>query len=191
MAYEPPIALLDACVLYPFQVRNLLVQCGVDRLIEVRWTDQIHDEWMRNLAANTPGLTAGHLARTRNLMKAVLPDADVRGYEHHIEGIALPDPDDRHVVAAAVAGGASMVVTWNTRDFPEAELAQHGLIRQTPDQLLTRLHAVAPGAVLASVSSARLNLRVSAPGVGEFLDGLHRQGLLGFVAAVRSGLTKA
>ena len=79
MAFRPPVAILDACVLYPFQVRNLLVQCGVDRLLDMRWTDRIHDEWIRNLAANTLGLTIEHLERTRDLMKAVLPAADVPG----------------------------------------------------------------------------------------------------------------
>ena len=51
MDYKPTIAIYDACVLYPFHLRNLLVQCGVDRLVEARWTDAIHDEWIRNLAA--------------------------------------------------------------------------------------------------------------------------------------------
>jgi len=70
MAYRPPVAVFDACVLYPFHTRKLLVQCAVDRLVDARWTDRIHDEWMRNLAANTPGLSAGRLEQTRDRMKA-------------------------------------------------------------------------------------------------------------------------
>ena len=54
MAFEPPIAVYDACVLYPFHLRNLLVQCAVDRLVDARWTDEIHDEWIRKLSANGP-----------------------------------------------------------------------------------------------------------------------------------------
>ena len=140
MAYRPPVAVLDACVLYPFHTRNLLVQFAVDRLVDARWTDTIHDEWMRNLAADAPGIGMDRLRRTRDLMKAALPAADVRGYEPLIPGIVLPDPDDRHVVAAAIAGGASVVVTWNMADFPEAELARHGLQRETPDQFALRLY---------------------------------------------------
>lgn len=140
MAYRPPVAVYDACVLYPFHTRNLLIQCAVDRLADVRWTDAIHDEWMRNLAANTPGLSMDRLRRTRDLMKAAVPTADVQEYARHLHGITLPDPDDRHVVAAGIAGGALVVVTWNIRDFPAAELARHGMRREMPDQFLLGLH---------------------------------------------------
>jgi hypothetical protein len=55
MAYKPPIAIYDACVRYPFHLRNILVQCAVDRLVEARWSDGIHDEWIRNITcANRP-----------------------------------------------------------------------------------------------------------------------------------------
>lgn len=50
MASNPPIAVYDACVLYPFHLRNILIQCAVDGLVEARWTDDIHDDWTRNLA---------------------------------------------------------------------------------------------------------------------------------------------
>ena len=78
MAYRPPVAVFDACVLYPFHTRNLLVQCAVDRLVEARWTDRIHNEWMRSLAANTPGLGTGRLERTRDRMKSAVPTAELR-----------------------------------------------------------------------------------------------------------------
>jgi predicted nucleic acid-binding protein len=185
MAYRPPAAVFDACVLYPFHTRNILVQCAVDRLVNVRWTDEIHDEWMRNLAANTPGLSMDRLRRTRDLMKAAVLTADVQEYARHVQSITLPDPNDRHVVAAANAGGASVVVTWNIRDFPEAELARHGLRRETPDQFLLGLHAAAPRAVLASAANARLNLRVSTPTAGDFVAALDQQGLVGFAAILR------
>ena len=191
MAYRPPVAVLDACVLYPFHTRNLLIQFAVDRLVDVRWTDTIHDEWMRNLAANAPGVGMGRLQRTRDLMKAALPTADVRGYEPLISGIALPDPDDRHVVAAAITGGASLIVTWNTADFPETELARHGLRRETPDQFALRLHEVAPAAVLAAVVNARLNLRTSRPTAAEFASVLVRQGLRSFADVIGNGSDEA
>jgi len=184
MAYRPPVAVLDACVLYPFHTRNLLVQFAVDRLVDARWTDTIHDEWMRNLVADAPGIGMDRLRRTRDLMKAALPAADVHGYQPLIPGIVLPDPDDRHVVAAAIAGGASVVVTWNIADFPEAELARHGLQRETPDQFALRLYEAAPEAVLAAVVNARLNLRTSTPTAAEFAAVLVRQGLHGFAEVI-------
>ena len=111
MAYRPPFVVFDACVLYPFHTRTLLVQCAVDRLVDARWSDDIHEERMRNLAANTPGISIDRLRRTRDLMKVAVPTADVRRYEWLIPGITLPDPDDRHVAAVAIAGGASVIVT--------------------------------------------------------------------------------
>lgn len=133
MAFKPPVAVYDSCVLYPFEVRNLLVQFAFDRHVEARWTDEIHDEWIRNLVANTPGLTRSRLEQTRDLMKQAVPSADVTGYQQHIPTITLPDPDDRHVVAAGIAGGASVIVTWNLKDFPATELSRHGLTAQSPD----------------------------------------------------------
>ena len=76
MASKPPVAVYDAGVLYPFHLRNVLIQCAFDGLVEARWTDDIHDEWIRNLAANTPPLSSERLIATRDRMKVVLPDAD-------------------------------------------------------------------------------------------------------------------
>lgn len=70
--------------------------------IRARWTDQIHDDWMRNVLANRPDLIAAQLERTRTLMNAHVRDCLVSGYESLIDGLVLPDPDDRHVQAAAI-----------------------------------------------------------------------------------------
>lgn len=190
MAYKPPVAVYDACVLYPFHLRNLLIQCAVDRLVQARWTDEIHEEWIRSLAANTSGLTEERLRRTRDLMRSVLPDADVRGHHALTPQIALPDPRDRHVVAAAIAGGASIVVTWNLADFPPSILTKHHLTAQDPDVFMMGLHAAAPDVVVASAANARRNLRTSAPTQHEFLDVLERQGLRQFVAQLRPHASK-
>src|SRR4051794_26922548 len=99
-ARPPPVVLYDANVLYPFHLRNLLIQLGVEGIVSPRWTDAIHDEWIRTPAA-TGRVEPQRLIRTRDIMKRVLPDADVRGYQHRIAGLALPDDGDRHVLAAA------------------------------------------------------------------------------------------
>jgi hypothetical protein len=121
-------------------------------------------------------------------MNAVLPDAMVSGYAHHIEDVNLPDADDRHVVAAAIAAGASLVITWNERDFPEAELARHKLRPQTPDALLTNLYAAVPDVVVAATANARRNLRRSRISAAEYLDALERQELFKFAAAMNRHL---
>jgi predicted nucleic acid-binding protein len=120
MAFEPSVAVFDACILYPFHLRNIVVQAAVDRLVEARWTDAIHEEWIRNLAANAPAIPIERLQVTRRSMTDALPTAMVTEYEEHIPEVTLPDPDDRHVVAAAIAAKASLILTWNLRHFQQA-----------------------------------------------------------------------
>jgi hypothetical protein len=185
MAFKPPVAVYDACVLYPFHLRNVLIQCAVDGLVAARWTDDIHAEWIRNLAANAPDTPGARFEATRDRMKAVLPDADVANYQALIPGLSLQDPDDRHVLAAAIAGKASMIVTWNLKDFPASALQPHGIASISPDDFLTDLHSVSLDALLSSVRRARQNLRMTTPSVDEFLDALERQGLKAFSANLR------
>ena len=184
MTYKPPVAVYDACVLYPFHLRNLLVQCAVDRLVDARWSREIHDEWIRNLAARRPELSAERLTRTRDLMDRVLPDANVTGHLVHVPTITLPDPDDRHVVAAAIEARASVIVTWNLRDFPAAALRSFGLRKSSPDAFLMDLYAAAPDLVIAAAAGARANLRESAHSAADFVDALRRQKLKRFAEVV-------
>jgi len=190
MGSERLVAVYDACVLYPFHLRNLLVQCGVDGVVEPRWTDEIHAEWIRNLSVNRPTLPLSQLHAARDLMNAALPTARVVGYEAIVPSIELPDPDDRHVVAAAIAGGASVIVTWNVRDFPAAELRKHGLKKQTPDAFLAQLFDQAPDVMVAVTGRARSNLRVSRVSPEEFLDALRGQRLDQFVRRIAARMAE-
>jgi hypothetical protein len=188
MAFEPPIAVYDACVLYPFHLRNLLVQCAVDRVVEARWTDEIHDEWIGNLSANNPNVPVRRLRETRDLMNAVLPTATVADYQLIVPAIFLPDPGDRHVVAAAVAADASVIVTWNVRDFPVAELRKHGLKRETPDAFLAGLYELIPDVMIEVAARARRNLRTSRVSAREYMDALRRQRLIRFASKIERHL---
>lgn len=188
MAFSPAVAVYDACILYPFHLRNIVVQAAVDGLVDARWTGAIHDEWMRNLLANTPGLSAERLAATRQLMHIALPEATVTGYEKHIEAVSLPDLDDRHVAAAAIEAGASMIVTWNLRDFPVAELKKHGLARQSPDAFLASLYAQAPDMLIASLANARRNLSRSRVSSSGFVGILREQKLAKLAALIERRL---
>ena len=183
-ALRPPVVLLDANLLYPFHLRNLLIQFAVERLIDVRWTAEIHEEWIRNLAADGR-VTRERLTRTLGIMNRVLPGADVRDYEHRIASLTLPDAGDRHVLAAAIEAGAPVLLTFNLVDFPEACLTPHGISARHPDDFLCALHASDPAAVEAAVNLARENLTVTAPAMGAFLEALARQRLVNFAARVR------
>src|SRR5215470_5244168 len=100
MAFEPAVAVFDACILYPFHLRNIVVQAAVDRLVDARWTDEIHDEWIRNLATRALAILTEQLQDTRRLMNEALPMAMVSEYKDRVPLVDLPDPNDRHVVAA-------------------------------------------------------------------------------------------
>jgi predicted nucleic acid-binding protein len=123
----------DACVLYPAPLRDLLIRLAAKGLVRARWTDRILDESFRNILANRPDLLPGSLDRTRELMNRALRDVLVTGYEGLIEGLNLPDPDDRHVLAAAIRAGAQVIVTMNLDDFPESALAPFSVEALHPD----------------------------------------------------------
>ncbi|MEZ2233262.1 PIN domain-containing protein [Microcoleus sp.] len=97
-----PIALYDACVLYSAPLRDLLMQLALTDLFQARWTDEIHDEWIRNVLKNRPDLTIEQLTRTKDLMNRYVRDCLVTGYEWIIPSLNLPDPNDRHILAAAI-----------------------------------------------------------------------------------------
>lgn len=185
MASKPPVAVLDACVLYPFHLRNVLIQAAVDGLFDALWTKDIHEEWIRNLTANAAAVPRERLEATRDKMMAVLPEANVTDYQALISGLDLPDPDDRHVLAAAIAGRASIIVTSNGKDFPAASLQSYGITSLSPDVFLMNLYASFPDALIDSAARARHNLQKSLPAVDAFIDVLARQGLTAFAEILR------
>ncbi|HVZ31726.1 MAG TPA: PIN domain-containing protein [Polyangiaceae bacterium] len=130
------IVVYDACVLYPAPLRDLLLRIAVTGLIRARWTERILDECFRNIVAARPELDPTALERTRELMNRAVPDCLIRGYEGLIDGLSLPDPDDRHVLAAAIRAGAQLIVTSNMRDFPENALAPYGIEAKDPDDFV-------------------------------------------------------
>lgn len=179
---------LDANLLYPFHLRNLLVQLGVDSVIAPRWTMRIHQEWIGNLVA-AGRAPLERLLLTLDLMNEALPEAEVRDWERRMEGLTLPDPDDCHVLAAAVAVGAESILTMNLRDFPDAALAPHGVVAVHPDGFLCGLFDADPELLRASTEAAHANLSRSAPSFAAYLDVLERQGLPQLIKRLRRSLS--
>ena len=170
-------ALYDACVLYPAPLRDLLMRLALTDLFRASWTDQIHDEWIRNVLADRPDLTQEQLDRTRTLMNSHVRNCLVSGYEDLIEGLELPDPDDRHVLAAAIRTRASVIVTYNLDDFPSDYLAKYGLEAQHPDEFITHLLDLNPAAVCLAAKSQRTALKNPPKTVDEFLEAFAKQRL--------------
>lgn len=133
------VVLYDASVLYGGLVRDLLIRAGIAGLVQAKWTSEILDEAFENLSRNRSDLDPGRLRRTRDLMNNAVRDCLVQGYEPLIEGLRLADPDDRHVLAAAIRAGAQVIVTDNLKHFPEEALEPFGIAAQRPDEFLAGL----------------------------------------------------
>lgn len=167
----------DACVLYPAPLRDLLLELATAELFQARWTDKIHEEWIESLLADRPDLERGRLYRTRDLMNKAVMDSLVTGHEHLIAAITLPDPDDRHVVAAAIQAKADAIVTFNLTDFPANALAAYNLEAIHPDDFIKYQLGLNPASVLAAARACRKRLQNPPITVDAYLEKLRAQSL--------------
>ena len=180
-------AVLDACVLHPFHLRNLFLQLAVDDVIHLFWTDEISREWLKSVSARVAAAPMERLIGQLAKMNAVLPNANVRDWERHLGDIpALPDNNDRHVVAAARGAGAEYIVTWNMTHFPKAILEPLNVAAINPDDFLVQLLAADVEVVVDVVGRARLYLTKSAPSLRDYLDILANQKVTKFVRQFRT-----
>lgn len=182
---HPITAVYDANILYPAPLRDLFIRLAQSGLVRARWTEAIHDEWMRNVLKDNPALFPNRLARTRSLMNEAVRDCLVTGNEDLIESLTLPDPNDRHILAAAIRANAEVIITFNLKDFPADVLAGFNIEAQHPDEFLESLFAAAPGPVCAAVKHQRAGLRNPPKTAEELLATLEGQGLTQTVARLR------
>ena len=177
--------LYDACVLYPAPLRDLLVQLAISDIFRAKWTDLIHDEWIRNVLKNRPDLTIEQLHKTKNLMNIHVRDCLVTDFEWLITSLNLPDPNDRHVLAAAIASGASQIITFNLKDFPQSVLDIYGIESLHPDDFIANIIALYPFKVFNDVETVRSRLRYPPKPFDEYLEILLKQGLTVSVSMLR------
>jgi hypothetical protein len=148
-----PVYVLDACVLYPVVIRDLLLTLATLDAFEPRWTEAILDEMTRNVLADYPTINpADFEAGSVGAMRRAFPAAPVEGYEHLI-GDMDNHPKDRHIAAAALHIGAAAVVTYNVRDFDSELLRRRGIAIITPPQLVEELVGDEPSVVALAVWS--------------------------------------
>lgn len=152
------IAVLDACVLYPTVLRQILLGTARAGLIRPLWSARILEEWRRTAERLAPGdgiFASGEMAR----MRATWPDAEIAADPTTEAALWLPDPSDIHVLATAIDGGADAIITLNLRDFPPRELVGYGLAARHPDAILHALWQSHPdqisGIVDATYEAAR------------------------------------
>ncbi len=179
------IALLDANVLYPAPMRDLLIQIALTDVFRARWSADIHREWIEALLRHEPRRDRTMLERTRNLMNAAVRDCLVTGYGSLIPSLGLPDAGDRHVLAAAIVGRCDVIVTQNLKHFPAAVLASCGIEAQHPDAFLSDRLDLAPGVFCAAVRKLRSRLKNPPYSVDDYLGTLRQQGLLATVAGLQ------
>ncbi|MGH9625880.1 MAG: PIN domain-containing protein [Bryobacteraceae bacterium] len=161
------------------------MQLAVRGVFRARWTERIHDEWVEHLLANRPDISRQKLERTRRLMDESVPDCLVTGYEGLETTLHLPDPDDHHVLAAAIMCNAGTIVTFNLKDFPEQELAPYGITVQHPDEFIEHTFGISSAAVVAAVREHRASLAHPPKTVDELLDSYLEQGLATTVSLLR------
>ncbi len=145
---------LDACVLFPTVLREILVGVAEEGLIAPLWSERILEEWRRaalRVAPEAAGVAEAEIA----LFRAMFAAGRVGDTSAAEGALSLPDENDLHVLAAAIEAGAEAIVTLNLRDFPGRTLARHGLVARSPDSLLIELAEEAPAAVGGIVGAVR------------------------------------
>jgi predicted nucleic acid-binding protein len=177
--------LYDACVLYPNYLRDLLIQLATTDLFRAKWTEQIHDEWTRNLLKNRPNITPEQLQGLRQKINQSTPDCLVTDFEYLIPSLNLPDPDDRHVLAAAIVAKSDVIVTLNLKDFPAAILSQHDIIAQHPDDFIADLLDLHPWQVVAALETIQNRFKKPPMSFEDYLAILVKQGLPTSVDSLR------
>lgn len=180
-------ALLDSCVLYSAVVRDVLMLLARD-FYSAKWTVDIEGEWSARLLENRPDLNPDRVARTRELMRAAVPDWEVTGYQSLLAEVDLPDPGDRHVLAAAIRGHADCIVSANRKDFPIEVLARHDLELFHPDDFVMLQLDLRPVEALKIFKQRRQSLRNPAMTSDEFIDSLERSGLVRTAARLREDI---
>lgn len=187
-------AVLDACVLVPSVLRDVLLELGAASAYRPLWSRAIEEEVERAILRiharcdRDVEESLSYVMRLRKQMNQALPDAQVGGWEHILAAVPeMRDPNDRHVVAAALAGRADVIVTFNLKDF-EQEVLPGCLFSQSPDDFLLDLLDLHPDRVAAAMEavSSRSGRKGPKWTVEEVVHRLEREGLKEFAATYRS-----
>lgn len=179
-------AVLDACVLYPVSVADALISLAVAGLYAAKWTTEIEDEWMRSLERHRPELR-GRLDTRRGDMRLAVPDWQIApaAWQKLAPGLSLPDPQDVHVLAAAVAGHTDCIVTTNLKHFPDSALRVYGIEAIHPDDFIVAQLDLDEVAALAAFRDMRARKKNPALDAEDFARALERNGLAATASRLR------
>jgi predicted nucleic acid-binding protein len=180
------VVVYDASVLYPSAQRDLLIRIAQSGLAQAKWTEEILDEMFAALFRQRPSLDPARLQRTRALMATAVRDWKITGYEPLVDALKLPDPDDRHVLAAAIRARAQIIVTSNLRDFPADELRSWDIEPKSPDEFVRDQISLDRGVVMAALQQIADSWRNPPGTIDDVLARLERSGLAVSVAELRA-----
>jgi predicted nucleic acid-binding protein len=172
-------ALLDACVLYPIALADALMSIAAAGLFCAKWTRRIEQEWTAALENQRPDLK-GKLGTRRDLMREAIPDWEVEetAWTTLSKSLTLPDPNDTHVLGAAIAAHADCIVTANLRDFPDAMVSPYGIEVIHPDRFIVHQWDLDAIATIAAFKRMRARRRKPETKVEDFAQALERVGLV-------------
>lgn len=170
-------ALIDANVFFGARLRSLMVHLAQSGTFRARWSDEIHREWMSKLVERRSDLSLEKLERTRQMMDAAVPDCLVTGYENLVDKLELPDPRDRHVLAAAIRVSADVIVTFNLKNFPDAVVGPYGIHTKSPDDFILDLESLHPAILLDAVLADRAHYQHPPLTLDAYLDDLRKAGI--------------
>ena len=183
---NPFVVILDANVLYPFRMRDVLFSFAQAGLFRARFTDEILDEWTRNLIRNKPQMEDS-VRQQEAAIRAAFDECLVTGYAPLIPGLTLPDEDDRHVLAA-IKCSAQIIVTENHKDFPPDTLEEYGVETLGADDFLANTYDLFPKSGVRVLKQVREHYDNPPFTRFEFLMDLIKNGLPKLAALARADI---
>ncbi|MEI6417587.1 MAG: PIN domain-containing protein [Sphingomonadales bacterium] len=170
-------AFLDANVLHPAFLRALMLWFADARLFRPQWSADVLAEWRRSVERRHPHVETAHWDKAQALFTSHFPDSEVSGYQALINGLQLPDADDRHVLAAAIVGGSNGIITANVRHFPADYVGSFGIEVVHPDDFIVHTIDLDEGQALAACKRHREAMQFSKPSIDRFLQHFEACGL--------------
>ena len=152
------VAVLDACILYPPSLRDFLLSIADGGYFQPKWSKEINGEWTRNFLKDHPDCRRSNLVDIVKVMNDVFPDSNVQNYKREISRIKLPDPNDAHVLAAAIKSQANVIVTNNLKDFPKKSLEEFQIKAKSPDDFVSELLKEDEDGIVLSIKIMRSRL---------------------------------
>lgn len=171
-----PVVAVDACILFQDRLTNLLLHLAEANAFEPVWSDEIHAEWMRNLHARM-GIPVEKITYRRDEMEKAFPVANVAATPplvSIIQGLSrtAAQRKDAHVVATAVVARATVILTYNIKDFAPRVLSHYGLSKVRPDPFCVHLLASHKVQILAGLRAHRASLRRTPMSPAQYIDHL-------------------